>query len=330
MEKETTTQVEWRRLFLRIKDWLDSRHVSARVTRSILLFLRKISVTNISKQEVFFIIGIDTEQDVDKKYVHTGEYRNIREGIPRLLDIFEDFEAKPTWLITPDVVQHCGNFFRELTKKHEAGLHVHPEYFSGSIKGLRMAKILPQFSYKNQLKMLQEASDIIRQNVGVYPRSFRAGKFAINMDTLQALKSCGFNVDCSMTPFLDWGFHSTLSSSTASPHFISIGSSNILEIPVTIVSPFGLFPAWLRPSASSGSDMINVVKVRASSGENPLVLSMMFHSMELIDPNPYFASKIFFKNIRCVLEYAYEHDFSFITMDNLYHRLSARARGSLV
>jgi hypothetical protein len=67
--------------------------------------------------------------------------------------------------------------------------------------------------------------------------------------------------------------------------------------------------------------MINVMKIRVKSGEDPLVLNMMFHSMELIDPNPYFASEKFFENIRPVLEYAYEHDFSFVTMNNLYHRL---------
>jgi hypothetical protein len=209
----------------------------------------------------------------------------------------------------------------ELAKKYEVGCHVHPEYFNGSIKGMKMKKILPQFSHQNQLKMLQEASYIIRQNVGVHPRSFRAGRFAVNMDTLRALEACGFNLDCSMTPFRDWGFHSTLSSSTASPHFIRIGSSDILEIPVTIVCPFGLFPAWLRPSASMGSDMINVIKIRAESREDPLVLNMMFHSMELIDPNPYFASTQFFKNMRCALEYAHERNVSFITMNDLYHRL---------
>jgi peptidoglycan/xylan/chitin deacetylase (PgdA/CDA1 family) len=313
--------MEWRRSFLRIKDWLNTAHVSARLTRSILLFIRTISIADVLKKEVFFVIGIDTEQDVDKKYVHTRGYRNIREGMPRLLDIFDDFNAKSTWLITPDVAQHCGNFFMKLAKKHEIGCHVHPEFFDGSIKGTKMEKILPQFSHQNQLKMLQEASYIIRQNVGVHPRSFRAGRFAVNMDTIRALESCGFNVDCSMTPFLDWGFHSTLSSSKTFPYFIRVGSSDILEIPVTIVYPFGLFPAWLRPSASSGSDMINVMKIRAESREDPLVLNMMFHSMELIDPNPYFASKKFFKNIRCVLEYAYEHNVSFVTMNDLYDRL---------
>ena len=78
----------------------------SQLIKSILLFLRTISITNFPKKEVFFVIGIDTEQDVDKKYVHTGEYRNIREGIPRLLDIFDDFKAKPTWFITPDVAQY--------------------------------------------------------------------------------------------------------------------------------------------------------------------------------------------------------------------------------
>jgi peptidoglycan/xylan/chitin deacetylase (PgdA/CDA1 family) len=289
-------------------------------TKSFLLFLRAISTTRIQRQ-VFFTIGIDTEQDVNKRYVHTGEYQNIRRGIPRLLEVFDDFKAKPTWLLTPDVAQNCGDFFTELAKKHEIGCHVHPEYFRGPIKGMKMEKILSQFSLQDQLLMVQEASSVIKQNVGVHPRSFRAGRFGVNEDTLRVLKSCGFNVDCSMTPFIDWGFHATLSPSTASPHFIRIGSGEIFEIPVTIVYPFSLFPAWLRPSISSGSDMINVIKVRAESREDPLVLHMMFHSMELIDPNPYFASKKFLNNLRCVLEYACNCNFSFVTMSDLYHRM---------
>jgi peptidoglycan/xylan/chitin deacetylase (PgdA/CDA1 family) len=289
--------------------------------KSVLLFLRTLLIANIQRR-VFFAIGIDTEQDVNKKYVHTGEYRNIREGIPRLLDIFDDFKAKPAWLITPDVAQNCGDFFRKFAKKHEIGCHVHPEYFVGHVKGVKMEKTLSQFSYQDQLEMLQEAASIISQNVGVHPRSFRAGRFGVTKDTFRALESCGFNVDSSLTPFhnwrigeADWGFHATLSPSTVSPYFIHIGSSDILEIPVTIVYPFGLFPASLRPSVSSGSDMINVIKMRAESRDNPLLLNMMFHSMELIDPNPYFASKKFLNNIRYVLEYAHERDFSFVTMN---------------
>lgn len=290
-----------------------------RVTKSILLFLRTVSIAHVPKKEVFFIIGIDTEQDVDRKYVHTGGYRNIKEGISRLLDIFDDFKAKPTWFVTPDVTQHCGDFFSELAMKHEVGCHVHPEYFNGPIKGMKMERILPEFSYHTQLEMLKEASDTISQNVGVYPKSFRAGRFAVNTDTLRALESCGFNVDCSMTPFVNWEFHAaTLSPSRTNPYFIHIRSRNILEIPVTIMRPFGLFPAWLRPSFLSGSDMINLMKIRAKSGEGPIVLNMMFHSMELIDPNPYFSSNEFLNNVRCILEYAYDHDVSFVTMNDFY------------
>jgi peptidoglycan/xylan/chitin deacetylase (PgdA/CDA1 family) len=291
------------------------------LAKSFLLFLRALSIADIPKRKVLFTIGIDTEQDVDKNYVHIGEYRNVSEGIPRLLDIFDDFNVKSTWLITPDVAHHSGDFFMELAKKHEVGCHVHPEYFDGSIKGMKMQKILPLFSYERQLEMLQEALSVIKQNVGVNPRSFRAGRFGINKDTFRALVSCGFNLDCSMTPFFDWGFHGTLSSFEVSPYFLRIGSSDILEIPVTIVRPFRLFSAWLRPSFQSGSDMINVMKIRVKSGQDPLVLSMMFHSMELIDPNPYFASKEFFKNARSILEYAYEHDACFVCMNDLYHRL---------
>jgi len=293
-----------------------------RIIKSILLFLRTISIANSPKKEVFFVIGIDTEQDVDKKSVHTGEYRNIKEGIPRLLDIFDDFKAKPSWFITPDVAECYGSFFSELAMKNEVGCHVHPEYFDGSIKDMRMVKILPQFPYQNQLKMIHAASDIIKRNVGIYPRSFRAGRFAVNMDTLRALDSCGFLVDCSMTPFVNWGLHAeTLMPFKTFPYFIRVGSDEILEIPPTIICPFGLFPAWLRPSFYSGFDMINITKIRAKSREDPIVLNMMFHSMELIDPNPYFDSEEFFKNMRRIIEYAYEQNVSFITMNNLYHRL---------
>jgi peptidoglycan/xylan/chitin deacetylase (PgdA/CDA1 family) len=268
---------------------------------------------------MFFIIGLDTEQDVDKKYVHTGEYRNISEGIPKLLDIFSDFRAKPTWFVTPDVAQHCGDVFSELAMKHEVGCHVHPEYFNSTIKGVKMDKILPEFSYQSQLKMIREASDEISQMVGAHANSFRAARFAINMDTLRALESCGFHIDCSMTPFVNWGFHApTLSTSKIDPYFIHVGSRDILEIPVTIVRPFGLFPAWLRPSFLSGSEMINVAKIRAKSGEDPLVFNMMFHSMELIDPNPYLASKELFDNLRQILEYAYDHGVTFSTMSDFY------------
>lgn len=293
------------------------------LSKSFLLFLRALLIAKIPKGNVFFTIGIDTEQDVDKNYVHTGEYRNISEGIPRLLDIFDDFNARSTWLITPDVAQHSGNFFKKLAKKHEIGCHVHPEYFDGSIKGMKLKKILPLFSYEKQVEMVQEASDMIRKNVSVNPTSFRAGRFGINNDTLRALVSCGFNVDCSMTPFLDWDFHGTLASSEVSPRFLHVGPSDILEIPVTIVRPFHLSPAWLRPSWSDGSDMINVMKIRARSKETPLVLNMMFHSMELVDPNPFLTSKRFFENMRSVLQYASEHRVSFVTMSDFYHILRA-------
>ena len=185
-----------------------------------------------------------------------------------------------------------------------------------------MNKVLPKFSYPSQLEMLQKAVKIICQNVGISPISFRGGRFGANMDTLRALGFCGFKVDCSVTPFVDWGFPATdLLPFKIFPYFIRAGSRDILEIPVTIVRPFSLFPAWLRPSLLSGPDMINVIKIRAKSREDPLVLNMMFHSMELIDPNPYLTSKEFFRNIRCVLEYAYEQNVCFITMNDLYHRL---------
>lgn len=305
----------------RIKGWLDTAFIGARVTRSALLSLRALSVVPSLNKEAFFVVSIDTEQDVDSKYVHTGKYENIKTGIPRVLDIFDEFKVKPTWLITPDVAEHSGSFFSELAKKHEIGCHIHPEYFCGSIQGKKMEKILPQFSYQNTLEMVQRALHAVRQNVNVCPRSFRAGRFGVNMDTLRALSSCGVDVDCSLTPFLKWGFDSTISSPVAYPYFISTGVGRILEVPVTIVCPFGLFPGWLRPSASSGSDMINIMKIHSQSEEHPLVFNMMFHSMELINPNPYFPYVAFLRNARCVLEYAYQHDVSFVTMNDLYHRL---------
>ena len=39
--------------------------------------------------ELHITVTIDTESDVNKKYRHTGTYRNIDYGIPKLLEIFD-------------------------------------------------------------------------------------------------------------------------------------------------------------------------------------------------------------------------------------------------
>jgi hypothetical protein len=59
----------------------------------------------------------------------------------------------------------------------------------------------PQDSQTSKLVRLKQ---IIRENIGVEPTAFRAGRFGIGNATLGALEQAGFRVDSSVTPLLSW------------------------------------------------------------------------------------------------------------------------------
>lgn len=176
-----------------------------------------------------------------------------------------------------------------------------------------------------QKYIIKKSTDIIKKSIGRRPVSFRAGRYGINDMSLNLLKNEGYLIDTSVTPNVNWsmdGGPDWSKFSSTKPYF----QDTLLEVPITIIKVMGI-KYWLRPSISTASTMKTIVEILRSQQKGNIILNMMFHSMETIDPNPYIKSNLFFQRLRIILEFLYNKNIEFVTLYQLYNIMKSSVRG---
>lgn len=104
------------------------------------------------------------------------------------------------------------NYFPKDTS-HEIGLHIHPGWQEFESEGFRFhvgdlylkehcgqsvnSTVLRDYPYDEQLDMIKRGKEYIREVSGVEPKSFVAGRWSINNDTVKALIEAGITHECS-------------------------------------------------------------------------------------------------------------------------------------
>ncbi len=153
-------------------------------------------------------ITVDTEED------NWGDYHsralattNARE-IPRLQALAEAFGAVPTYLVDyPMVTMEPGRgVLREMAAAScDIGAHCHPWNTPPMREelGSRSSKLvnLPAEVVREKLRTLHAG---IVDNLGVVPRTFRAGRWGFGPAVAATLVELGYTVDSSVSPFVDW------------------------------------------------------------------------------------------------------------------------------
>lgn len=165
-----------------------------------------------------------------------------------------------------------------------------------------------------------EVTRLIESELGVRPRSFRAGRWGFGPSVALAIAHHGYVVDASVTPFLDWSgsggpdyslapsrpyrFHPAhpLVPSNDGPmvelpttigflggdrrrrasirRFVTTGPLRYLK-PVPLLETVGLLRRrWLSPETSSAKEMLALTQACLKSGEPTLDLT--FHSCTLL------------------------------------------------
>ena len=195
-----------------------------------------------------FIITIDTEEDnwgcFNDSFYTT---KNI-ERVPYLQDIFDEFNVKPTYLVTYPVAtdENSIKILKRISDdaRCELGAHCHP-WNTPPFEEEKNAKnsMLCNLSAELQLKKLKTLHMPIKNNLEIEPISFRAGRFGFNMEVAKNIFKLGYKIDTSVTPFVDW-------SSYHGPDFSDMGwrpfefpigdifhnskDRQLLEVPTTI------------------------------------------------------------------------------------------------
>lgn len=270
-------------------------------------------------------ISIDTEEDNWGSYDWEGAtVKNIQE-LPRLQEIFDKYGAKPTYLVNyaPLVDAESVRVLGELAARDdvEIGGHCHPWNTPPQTPGGEENSMMCNFPEEVNRAKIEAVRDRIVSELGVTPKSFRAGRWGMGPTVTRALQAAGFEIDCSVSPFIDWTPMGGPDYSCA-PHvpyrfrpeapLVPDLSGSMVQLPTTIGflrgdqrrgaarrrwlerSPLArlrvvgvldrtglLARRWLSPETTSGTEMARLAEAWLSSVEPPFI-QLTFHSCTLL------------------------------------------------
>ncbi len=182
--------------------------------------------------------------------------------IPRLQNLLDRFSIRPSFLITYPVASSnwAIDIFSDILSRNkcEIGAHLHPWNTPPLTEVINernsMLKNLP---YELQTAKLKVLTDKIESSFGIKPQSFRAGRWGLGPDTVEALIECGYVVDSSVTPTVSWaecGDGPEYPEVKIAPYWMSVdgsgwgkdNNSSILEVPATIGFNRWPFDYWQK------------------------------------------------------------------------------------
>jgi hypothetical protein len=260
---------------------------------------------------VFLCVTIDTECDKGRGWrsQRPMAFAGVLDGVvTRLQPMFRAHGAKPTYLLSPEVIRDTpsAEALAKLDGAHELGAHLHGEYAEPGAHEPDMTRDF-QRDYAEDVERakMEYLTVLFKRTFGRAPRSFRAGRFGIGPASVSILEDLGYEVESSVTPFVDWSNVAPGLSFVGAPtqpyhpdarRPARPGRSKILEVPVTIrpralgraplVGKF-IEPRWLRPTRGTKAQIVDVAKeeIKAARAERPdaaVVLNAMFHNVEVI------------------------------------------------
>jgi hypothetical protein len=261
---------------------------------------------------VYLCVSVDCECDkgpgwrTQKPLAFSGISQGIRD---RLQPIFRRFGAKPTYLLSPEVMRDAQALetLTDLDGDAELGAHLHGEFAEpGAFEPDVTSVFQCHYDRETERQKLQYLTNLFRSSFGRLPRSFRAGRFGIGRHSLGLLQDLGYTVDSSVTPHMDWKRAGAPEASFRraptqpywpvldNPELAAPHGGILLEVPVTIrPSAFGGIPVigrwaeprWLRPTRASVARLVGIAREEiadARSSGRPVVLNCMFHNVEIV------------------------------------------------
>ncbi len=270
----------------------------------------------------YLCVTIDTECDKGPawKTRRPLAFEGIHEGVARRLQpLFGEYRAKPTYLLSPEVLRDARSvdLFRSLASSVALGTHLHGELaepfaFEPDVTSVFQRDYTPEL----ERAKLTSLTDLFIRAFDHQPQAFRAGRFGIGPSTIGILEDLGYSVESSVTPSVDW-----TSSGAPGLHFDGAptqpyhpdrreparpGDAHVLEVPVTIRARLcnaiplvgrRLERRWLRPTRGTGRDLVRlaedeIAEARRHAPGRPVVLTAMFHNVEVVPgTSPYAANE---------------------------------------
>jgi hypothetical protein len=260
----------------------------------------------------YLCVSIDTESDKARGHSarHPMAFEGITDGVvKRLHPLFERFGARPTYLLSPEVLRHPASVetFRRLAPSCELGTLLHGEYADPEpVEPSRIREFQRDYTPDVERRKLTYLTDLFIHAFGHQPQSFRAGRFGIGPASLGILAALGYAVDSSVTPHVEGPSSGapglSFRDASSQPYRPDPcdpgrpGHSPVLEVPVTIRRRFlSSLPLvgrragarWLRPTTGSAEALVRIAEdelasARRSSPTRPVILNAMLQNVDVV------------------------------------------------
>lgn len=302
----------------------------------------------------YFIITVDAEEDNQWDPNQKGTTENAK-FIPRFQELCEKFQFVPVYLTTYGMAKDP--FYMEYMRLHlaagtcEIGMHLHawdtpPYYDLHAVNSQR--PYLIEYPLEVMEEKIQRITLFLEDCFQSPIISHRAGRWAMDQTYFELLEKYNYKVDCSITPFVNWGSclgatgipGINYSNISINPYYVN----NIYEVPVTIrrmrsfdfnrICSLNRFlhefyhyiklnNIWMRPGRSNSVyDIKNLIqKVK---NEQTDYIMFMIHSSELkpgCSPNfPDEASiERLYENLTEIFSAVHENNYTGISLKNYYN-----------
>ena len=167
-----------------------------------------------NKPEVVLTLSIDTERDCSPTWHHDNpmSFSSVIDGIPNHLQpIFIKYGARPTYLISPEVLKNdqCIDTLQNLEGNYELGTHLHGEFIEPAYYPKKqfidiVSDMQCYYPIEVEGEKLRMLTDLFIAKFGYSPLSFRAGRFAADKETISLLSDLGYMIDTSVAPHEVW------------------------------------------------------------------------------------------------------------------------------
>ncbi|MDC9588603.1 polysaccharide deacetylase family protein [Xenorhabdus sp. XENO-10] len=268
-----------------------------------------------------FIITIDTEGD--DLWQNNGQISTKNTHyLPRFQNLCERFGFKPVWLTNYEMVMDDSyiEFAKDVIARNtgEIGMHLHawnsPPIVPLTDDDMNYKPYLIEYSEDQIKAKISFITNLLEEKLQTKMLSHRAGRWAFNEYYAQLLVEYGYQVDCSVTPKVNWNFTKGNPNGNGGTDYsdfpdyayfmdmqdISIeGDSPLLQVPMSIQykhSPFMNFikqkydylrgkqrsPSvnWLRPKGGNLEQMKTVIQQTLANGSD--YVEFMLHSSEFM------------------------------------------------
>ncbi|KAB8310524.1 deacetylase [Erwinia endophytica] len=279
-----------------------------------------------------FLITIDTEGD--NLWRNRSGHVTTRNAdfLARFQQVCEKYAFKPTWLtnyemaVDPVYIE----FARDVIARNtgEVGMHLHawnsPPEYQLTENDWHFQPYLIEYPRDEIRKKVAWMTQLLEETFHTKMLSHRAGRWAFDEYYAQLLIEFGYQVDCSVTPGVNWQYSpgapqgkggSNYTRFPRTAYYIDIddisrpGGSPLLEVPMSIQFKHCRLmnvlrqgydalrgkkrsPSvhWLRPVGGNVQQMINVAEKSLASGAD--YVEFMLHSSEFMpDGSPTFKNE---------------------------------------